>query len=173
LCRKCGRILPSWYPRRIDIRLKQYPTKSPIDGVWWTGVRLIDIALARDLKPFMTKFAFGHCSDSDGGEIANYRTFYMPPWISLRGEKYADYLTCPSCQAVWLDYRHQRRLFLLRRDFEEYHIRQDGVTTYVSELVASIIVEQWFRKAKLIRIPLVDKPPDGERLPGDSDWAAM
>lgn len=174
LCSKCGKILGPWHPRPIDIRLEEWPTKSPIDHVTSTGISLIRTDLLSELSPFMKDFAIGACYDTNGKPIDNYHTYYMPPWVVERGEKYADFRICRACGAIWLNTRHQRRIVLLRRDFAQHSVRQGCVgETYVSETVRSALVKRWSRKIEFYRIPLVDVPPDGERLPGDPDWAAL
>lgn len=172
--RRCQRIRPDWYPRPVNVRLLESTLTTCFPGIWWTGIPVIRADLLKDLKPFLDGFAIGNCYDSRGRLIPQYHTFYMPPWIVLRGVENSDYRRCAGCGAIWLNPRYQPRVYFLRRDFAEHHVRQNSVgCPYVTDLVASIIVERWFKEIKLIKLPLVDVPPDGIRLPGDPDWAAL
>jgi hypothetical protein len=123
----------------------------------------------------MSRFVFGDVFDVNGSRINSYSTYCDAfPRIIDRGVENSDYRNCSGCGATWLDHHYQPRIYALSSDFSERHVRQDyGGSLLVTETVAKIIVERWFKKIRLVRLELVDKPPDGIRLPEDPDWLQM
>ena len=174
LCELCGRIRPEWNPRPVDVRLRSCPQRPCRQSVWWTGIALMRRDLLADLRPFMERFTLGRCRDARGNEIREFATYYAMPWLIDRGHENSDYKSCPACGAIWLDYRYQPRMYILRREFNSDAIRQDSVGgTVVTAEVVSRIQQKWEKALKFVRVELVDRPPDGIRLPGDPDWSTL
>src|SRR5437764_347592 len=90
LCPKCFWLLPSVYPRPVDIRLSQLPKWRTADCAWHSKIGVMRHDLYEQLKGHMEHFAVGRCLTPAGEEIPTHISCHRP-MIPLRGGPESQY----------------------------------------------------------------------------------
>jgi hypothetical protein len=172
LCPRCFRLLPSVFPRPVDLRLDQLPRRRTADCAWHSKVGVMRRDLFDQLKGHMDHFAIGRCLTPTGDVIPTHVSCYRP-MIPIRGGPKSNYEQCGAIRYNPIGKPNQYVLRQsLRQAWQVYH------DTYTRTLVSGDLSAQvdWspFKDIELVPIEIRDVPVDGKVLPGDpSEWASL
>jgi len=167
LCLACKKIRPSWYPRPIDVVLKDVSSHIIMGGVWWVGINIFHTKFIEIIKEYLTDNVLGKCHNTKGNIIDEYLTCYSNKIIVVRGDKKRKYRVCPECGSI-LSHAPRRKKYILNTYLSDARIYQDGISyMYIDEELAMNIDFSPWPDAELEPIEVRDEPLDGQHLPGD------
>lgn len=153
LCSKCYKLDRSVFPEPVDVWVRQVPKETSYSHVFHGGIAIIHVRMLDFLRPLMPDCVVGRCYWKDGSPMLEYRTVYMPHWITVRGaDKRTEPYICPSCGIVlgipWDPY-------VLRSEMPEGEVFQDQVCClYLSAQVAQSFPWAEFRDVRPHEIPI-------------------
>lgn len=167
-CPWCRNIDRSRYPAPVDVGILEIPERITCGIVYPFGAYVFCASLVERLHEDLVAsgFVFGKCLDSDGDVIEDYVTCYPKDYIVLRGNAATKYYICEECGAV--DSTVHGFPYVLRRQLTDATIyqRTSGRVYVADEIAMDVDWGQWpDLELRLTRI--LDKPIDGQRLPGD------
>ncbi|MCB9844672.1 MAG: hypothetical protein H6811_01615 [Phycisphaeraceae bacterium] len=136
--------------------------------------------LWRLLQPHLAHYVLGRCVHVGLGEvIRGYSTVYTPIEYSTytRGERGAKYYVCKHCGLPHLEADGTESLlqYFIRGHLRGRHAAQVGChgTFIITPWLRDQIDWSQFPDIELGVYPVLDRPLDGRRFPGDPDWDAM
>ena len=167
-CSKCNLLRREYYPKSIDVKLNQATLEqTPIGSLSRAPIGVIRNDLRSVLEPWLGRFAFGRCFDSQDELIANYSTFYCHGFVLDRFGPGSRFRQCNHCGQV-STWETVRPRYFLEYSIGEVEVVQDNFcSTFVSERVAAILREQNIKRLKISPVPVYSRPIDGFKLPSD------
>jgi hypothetical protein len=172
-CKDCEKVDRRRYPEPIDITLDIIPRNMSVGEAHFAVLGVIHVRLLEVLLPYMTMggFVFGRCFDHKGRLLEDYRTYYADRVINVRGAEGSSWGLCRRCGALW--YHPRSLVYVLSRELDEHHLYQDAFCgLYVDQWLSENLDWPVFDDFSLSAIPVLDRPLDGFRLPGDPDWSS-
>jgi len=177
-CTQCERLKRARYPEPIDAWIREIERNRSVGGLRDMRLRLIHVRLLERLRPFLEGFVFGNvyrvkdAEDTKGRLLATHRTVYTDPIIFPRPAKDAeDHGNCPECGLNRLGGYPN---YIVLNDLANRHVWQCDLSwLYVSQTVADALDWSEFKDLEPRPIPVLDRPLDNLRLPGDPDWEAL
>ena len=169
VCPQCCKLLPSWFPRPIDIQLSEFKENSITGGVAFAGVRTFHREFIRQVFDYLTDdFVLGRCFDEAGGLVEEYVTCYTRRPILIRGNKNSEYRTCPACKAIWPN-GWEGKQYILRSYLSDARIYQNySSTMFIDEELSEQLDFSLWDDVDSAPIDIRDEPMDGQHLPCDS-----
>jgi len=177
-CTQCKKLKRSGYPEPVDAWIREIERNISIHGLCDMRLGLIHVRLLERLRPFMEGFVFGNVyrvkdpEDTRGRLLASHRTLYADRIIFPRPSKdVQNHGDCPECGLIRLG--GKQKYFVLN-DLANRHVWESTLSClYVSQTVVDAIDWSEFKDLELRPIPVLDRPLDNLRLPGDPDWEAL
>lgn len=171
-CPECGWVYFHLHRQPIHAKMDQIPRRRSIGLISFMALGIIHARLLDVLSKHMDDFAFGDVYNERDEVVRDYRTFYSSTYIEPRGQSGSTWRTCPGCSRVMYSWKGEP--YVLSKDLDDRHVYHDVIcSVYVDEYLASAIDWRKFKDLKLVPFPVLDRPLDGLRLPGDPDWDAM
>lgn len=170
-CRTLNRAL---FPQPIDVRVSALPRLCPIGFVYETPIGIIRDDVRQLLSPWLTRFVFGECYNTQGIRIPSHFTFYSKDYVANRMGPGTRYAQCDRCGTI----QSQRAgpgkdggtPSLLSYEVADQPIVQNWYcATFVSEAVVAAIDAPSVHRLKCWRVAVVERPRDGVRFPTDPD----
>lgn len=170
-CPECGvRIDPR--PLRVDGFVLRCPRNTWAPAGTASAVReeLINI-----LQGNLSGCYIGKCvNTSVGEECRGYVSCSAAPCESmrlvLRGGPRSQYYPCEACGFVRMGYIEGRGYYLKHQFEPGRHVYPMGFTFLVTEEFAKGVDWSRFPDIQLFKYQVLDRPRDGQQLPGDPEW---
>lgn len=190
-CGECHRVVPDWYPRQIGFRLCNIKRAVLVYAqLSVTCVYVYHTGLWRQIEHLCPNAVIGPVTiqHKDGVDrfTLDWVTILFPTshLVHIRGSfdtenarrgghSGVSHYTCNTCNqfAYWA----ANDLHLLRHRLHSDRpvFMNPFGDLIIAESVAQSLDWSGFPDLKYDRLPVLDRPLDGLRLPGDPDWSAM
>jgi len=167
LCEMCLKRRPDVYPMPIDIPIRQLRKGTSYDMVFHGGVAAIHVGPLAFLEPFMQGHVLGKCVWwRDHAIMTDYRSVYLRPGITVRGDSRTQYHVCAACRTIGsISYEP----YVLRGELLPADVFQDPLAClYLSEDLARRLPWREFPDITPHVVPVRDEPLPDDPFPGAS-----
>ncbi len=177
LCQDCNGVGVSWSGKPFDIQVKVEPA---VFCAGHRGAEIVPTQYAKFLKSLDldNKLVWGRLLIGDERSVSTrFETVYMPSMngVNIRGDASARYWVCSGgCGRIRTEYEGDGVGYLLRH----HQIGNFGIIGGRMFIVLSkdvLFQHDWdqYSGIEFQRIPILECPLDGFRLPGDPDWSKV